>query len=161
MLTKHLFKTLAGFCGMILIGLISLVIIDNYQEEDKTQAPVIYAGIEDISDGSINTPKKTTKTTTPEVRLLPYHEALGLYMGRRIEITDECQVVPNFMTLRNNTKVMIDNQSKSLKTIKIDKTMTVKEQGFKIINLSSSKLPAKLAMSCDALHSVATIIIEK
>lgn len=162
MITKHLFKTLAGFCGMILIGLISLVIIDNYQgKENDSQVPSVYAGTEDITDGSINTPKITTKTTAPEVRLLPYHEALGLYMGRRIEVTDECKVIPNVMTFKNNTKVMIDNPSNTLKTIKIGKTMTVKEHGFKIINLSSSKLPVKLAIGCDTLNSVATITLEK
>lgn len=162
MLTKHLFKTIVGFCGMILIGLISLVLIDNYQgKEEEAQIPVVYAGTEDISSGSVNTPKNTSETNTPEVKLLPYHEALGLYMGRRIEITDECKVIPNTMTFKNNTKVMIDNHSSKLKTIKIGKSMTIKEQGFKIINLSSSKLPVKLAMGCDAQNSAATITLEK
>ena len=158
MITKHLLKTIAGFCGMILFGLVSLVVVDHYNKEPAEQV-VDYQGTEDISEGSINAPK--AKKGGPEIALLSYHETLGLYTGRRVEIADDCQISPSTMTLKNNTKVMLDNKSKALKTIKIDKTTTVKEQGFKIINLSSSKLPVKLAMSCDSQHNVATITLEK
>ena len=162
MFTKHLWKTLAGFCGMILFGLVSLVVIDHYRGKEEVQAPVVYAGTEDISEGSVSALKVKSVTPTPEVKLLPYHEALGLYTGRRIELASNCQTVPNVMTLKNNTKVMIDNKSDALKTLKIGKTATtVKARGFKIMNLSSSKLPAKFKVDCDASKAVASITLEK
>ncbi len=36
MFNSHLLKVLVGFCGVILLGLISLVIIDSMKEKDKT-----------------------------------------------------------------------------------------------------------------------------
>jgi hypothetical protein len=163
MFTRHLFKTIAGFCGMILFGLVSLVVIDHYKGKEEVKAPVVYAGTEDISEGSISAVKpKSTTAVLGEVKLLPYHEALGLYTGRRVELAGNCQAVPNTMTFKNNTKIMIDNKSDMLKTLKIGKTTTtVKARGFKIMNLSSSKLPAKLALDCDASKAAASITLEK
>ena len=164
MFTKHLWKTLAGFCGMILFGLVSLVVIDHYKGKEEVKAPVVYAGTEDISEGSISAPKsvKAGSATNTEIKLLPYHEALGLYSGKRIELNHACTSIPNTMTLKNNTKVMIDNKSETMKAIKIGKIVTtVKGRGFKIMNLSSSKLPTKLLIDCDTSKGVATILLEK
>lgn len=163
MFTKHLWKTIAGFCGMILFGLVSLVIIDNYKAEQPAKAPPVYAGTEDISEGSISAPKGQSLTTSNhEVRLLPYHEALGIYANRTIGIDSQCQMVPNQMIFKNNTKVMIDNPSPHLRTLKIGKNVTtVKGYGFKIINLYNSKLPVKLMVDCDTSKGVATILLEK
>lgn len=38
MLTKHSIKVLIGFSGMIILGLISLVIIDHFREKDESTA---------------------------------------------------------------------------------------------------------------------------
>jgi hypothetical protein len=35
MVNSHFFKVLIGFCGMILLGLISLVIIDSLKQKDQ------------------------------------------------------------------------------------------------------------------------------
>lgn len=35
MFTKHLFRVVIGFCGMIILGLISLVVIDYYKGKDE------------------------------------------------------------------------------------------------------------------------------
>jgi hypothetical protein len=48
MFNKHLFKVIAGFCGMILLGLISLVIINslksnNVQAQKTTVLPSVEA----------------------------------------------------------------------------------------------------------------------
>ncbi len=40
MFNKHLFKVIAGFCGMIILGLILLVIIDSYQPKNKVSKVV-------------------------------------------------------------------------------------------------------------------------
>jgi len=162
MFSKHLFKTLLGFCGMILFGLASLVIIDNYQKKAPVkQVPVAYSGTEDLSDGSANN-TSNNEVASAEVRLLPYHEALGIYTGRRIEVSNTCQMMPNNMTFKNDTKVMIDNRSPSIKTIRIGKTTTtIKENGFKILNLTVSKPPARLGVDCDGLKNIASITLEK
>jgi hypothetical protein len=36
MFKSHLFKVLIGFCGMILLGLISLVVIDSFKGVDAS-----------------------------------------------------------------------------------------------------------------------------
>lgn len=38
MLTKHSIKVLIGFSGMIILGLISLVIIDHFREKSESTA---------------------------------------------------------------------------------------------------------------------------
>ncbi|MDE2030813.1 MAG: hypothetical protein KGI58_00935 [Patescibacteria group bacterium] len=35
MFNKHLFKVVIGFCGMIIIGLVVLVVIDSFKQEDN------------------------------------------------------------------------------------------------------------------------------
>ncbi len=40
MLTRHSFKVLLGFCGVILIGLISLVFMDSLKTKDTNSGSV-------------------------------------------------------------------------------------------------------------------------
>ena len=40
MFNKHLLKVLLGFCAMILVGLVSLVIINSLSNDQTTQATV-------------------------------------------------------------------------------------------------------------------------
>lgn len=50
MFTKHLLKVIIGFCGMIIFGLVSLVVIDHFKSTEK---------------------EATAITPTPEVKVLP------------------------------------------------------------------------------------------
>ena len=35
MFNKHLFKVIAGFCAMIIVGLVSLVVIDSFKGKEQ------------------------------------------------------------------------------------------------------------------------------
>jgi hypothetical protein len=148
---------------MILFGLVSLVVIDNYQgkEEEPAKSAMVYLSTEDISWGSVNADENAPQSTTPPTKLLSYQEALALYMGKRIEINEQCYATPNTMTFKNNTKVMIDNSSDTPKILKIGKTTTVKAHGFKIVNLTSTKLPVKMIVDCGPLKGIANITLLK
>jgi hypothetical protein len=62
MFNGHLVKVIVGFCGVIILGLISLVFIDSLKEKDndaKAEAPIVE------TQAATKTPvdSKTTSTT--------------------------------------------------------------------------------------------------
>jgi len=113
---------------------------------------------EDISAGSVDLPD--VKSTTPPVSY-SYAEALVKFKDKRIQLEESCQAIPRTMTFKNNTNIMLDNRAKVGRRVKIGDVITVKAYGFKIINISSAKLPATWYVDCDASQNVATILIQK
>lgn len=72
MFNGHLLKVIVGFCGVIILGLISLVFIDSFKEKDidkKAKAPIIE------TQAATKTPvdSRTTKpvSTTPTKKSTP------------------------------------------------------------------------------------------
>jgi len=160
MFNKHLLKVILGFTGMIIFGLVTLVIIDNYKDKKPSATTVTYTATEDISDGSIHAPEGMP-TLPPDIKLLSYQDAIRMYTGRIIGFDEGCHAEPSTMTFKNNTKVMLDNLSSQPRTIKVGKVTSIKAHGFKIVNLASSKLPTKLILDCDSTHGVANITLLK
>ncbi len=162
MFNKHLFKVIIGFCGMIILGLVSLVVIDHYKNKESSEQAVLYTATEDTSIGSIHAPEGMPKLP-PEVKPLSYQDALALYTGRTITFDKDCRANPDHtFVFKNNTKVMINNLSPVSRTIKIEKPISVKGNGFKIINLATSqKLPTKTVLECDTIKGVANITLTK
>ncbi len=162
MFSKHVIKVIFGFCSIILFGLISLVVLNNYKNKGTDPNPVAYIQTEDISGGSVNALQTNGSIAPPEVvKLLSYQEAVSIYAGKIIEIDSDCKAVPNTMTFKNNTKVMINNNSDTLKTLKVGKSIGVNARSFKIVNLSSSKLPNKLIVDCNTIKGIANISLYK
>ncbi len=162
MFNKHLLKVILGFSGMIIFGLASLVIIDNYKDKKPSAAVIAYTSVEDISNGSIHAPEGMPKLPQAStIKLLSYQDALRIYTGKTIGFDGECHAEPNTMTFKNNTKIMLDNLASQSRTIKIGKSTSIMGHGFKIVNLTSSKLPTKLILDCDSTHGVANITLLK
>lgn len=73
MFNSHLFKVIIGFCGVIVLGLISLVFIDSLKERDigvKAEIPVV----ETQASTQTPTDSKSTKPTTtakPSIKKTP------------------------------------------------------------------------------------------
>lgn len=125
---------------------------------------------EAIPEGTDTTPVATTTTTTTTTvtppattpaQALAYAEALKKYADKRIQITSTCQVVPNNVTYKNGTTIMIDNRSDKTKSVKIGSIYTVGAYDFRIITLSSAQLPATFYVDCDKQQNSGTIILQK
>lgn len=66
MFTKHLFKVIIGFCGMILLGLITLVVFDTYKEADKKPAAVIQTP---VIETNVTQPQQAPKPKTTQKKV--------------------------------------------------------------------------------------------
>lgn len=63
MLSSHLFKVVIGFCGMILLGLILLVVIDSYKPKNKVSEVVVPE-----VQATNNTTPQSKSVTTPSIK---------------------------------------------------------------------------------------------
>ncbi len=113
----------------------------------------IISPIEDISNSSVNTVNPTTS--------ISYAQALVKYKNARLQLNNICQASPDKMTFKNNTNIMIDNRASVTRAIKLGSVFSVKAYSFKIVNISSSTLPATWYVNCDKSQNVATILIQK
>lgn len=162
----------------IIIGVVLVLIIaalamgkkdknydENYSENNMPQTNGMMPG-ESVSTGSDDGIDETIAgdvATAPQPAKLSYTQAVKLYKDRRIQFDNQCQVNPDaIVTYKNGTDIMIDNRSKTPRTIKIGpKSYTLSGYGFKIITVSSSKLPDRLLVDCGISQNVATIIVQK
>lgn len=110
-------------------------------------------GIEDISAGSVNAGKPAPT--------ISYAGALAKYKNARIQLDKMCQAVPHNVTYKNGANIMIDNRAPIARTVKIGAEFSIKAWGFKIVKISSAKLPATWLIDCDKSQNVATILIQK
>ena len=93
---------------------------------------------------------------------LSYKDALIKYADKRIQFDQACQAVPNNVTYKDNTGIMLDNRSPQARTIKIGTNYTVKGYGFKIVFLPDVYLKAKtILVNCDKSKNVATILVQE
>jgi len=157
-------NTLWIVIGIIVVVLIIWFAIKKHNDtvatsnQQQTTSPEAIAPTEDISAGSVDAPK----TTGGAPATIAYTDALVKYQGKIIQLDSQCHVTtPNSWTFPNNTDVMIDNRSDVSRTVKVGTPVTVKAYGFKIVNVSSAKLPATWYVDCDGNQNVATILIQK
>ncbi len=160
-------KSSNGMWIVVGVVVLALIIIVVMKSQKPTEVAIIEApsqntlqATEDLSAGSVNTPVAPTTTGVAPVTI-SYANALIKYKNARIQLNDQCQALPRQMTFKNNTNIMIDNRSSASRTLKIGAPVSIKGFGFKIINLSSAKLPATWLVDCDKSQNVATILIQK
>lgn len=110
-------------------------------------------GIEDISTGSVNAGKSAPT--------ISYANALIRYKNTRIQLDKMCQAVPHNVTYKNGANIMIDNRAPVARTVKVNAVFPIKAWGFKIVKISSVKLPATWLVDCDKSQNVATILIQR
>ncbi len=113
--------------------------------------------------------QSTEDVTAPSIDIgapaatISYEDALVKYANARIQLDANCQADAQSqkMTFRNNAIVMIDNRAPVARTVKVGTTFSMKAYSFKLIQLSSSTLPATWLVDCDGNQNVATITIQK
>ena len=156
-------KYVLAIVALIIIIIIVLSLKGNKKEEVPVVVPVDQAP-------AVTTPVVTTepvKTVAPTKKAavtpeLTYADALKKYADRRIQLDPSCQAVPNNVTYKDNTGIMLDNRSSQTRTIKAGTTFTIKPYGFKILTLPDIALKAKKIMvNCDGYVNVATILVQE
>lgn len=82
---------------------------------------------------------------------------------KTIQFDTQCQALPNVVTYKDDTGIMIDNRSPDTRTISLGTTFTIKPYGFKIVVLPAVVYQASqtLWLDCDNSQNVATVLIQK
>ena len=121
------------------------------------------------NEEALSTPTPTptvmpTASTKPGgVKPLPavYTQVVEQYVGRRIQFDERCQAIPNNMTFKVGTEIMLDNRSGDARIIKVGTTAySLSGYGYKIIAPSSTTLPKTLYVSCAAAINVGQILLQ-
>lgn len=148
------------------IVVIVIVVIGLVLWATKSSAPIVVqnttpttdntalqVGSEDLSTGSVNTGAKAAT--------IAYADALIKYKDARLQLDKTCQTSPDKMTFKNGAILMVDNRAPVARTVKVGSTFPISAYGFKLVKLSSAKLPATWLVDCDKSQNVSSILIEK
>jgi hypothetical protein len=152
-------KTIWITVGVIVVIIIILIASrGNKKPEIVNELPINTNNTEVIQA----TPAKpAVKNVKNSASTISYEDALVQYRDYRIQLNKDCQAIPNNVTYKNGTSIMIDNRSSVERDVRVGSNYTIPAWGFKIINLTSSTLPATWLVDCGAQQNVATILIQK
>lgn len=144
--------------GLVVVAIIIFFVVranktDTMVGDTDTSLETPVDATEDLTEGSVNAGVSASALT--------YQQALVTYKDKRIQVQPSCQVIPNNVTYKTGTTIMIDNRSAVAHTMKIGSTFTVKAWGFKIIKLAPTTVPTTYLVDCDGSQNVATILVQK
>lgn len=145
-------RNLVLFLGILAVIAFLFVAFKSFQGVFKSGAPK-------VEDANKTEVKEPAPKASPSV--LKYNDALVLYKDKRIQLDGECRATPQNLTFKNGTKIMVDNRSAKIRSIKLGSTMSINPWSFKIVTLSSNTLPATWLLDCDGSQNVATVLIQK
>lgn len=139
----------------LVIAAVAFFMLNNKQAASPVDNSGVQVPAESAQD--IN-PQDTGAAVTP----ITYAQALIKYADRRIQLDTMCKAIPNNVTYKDNTGIMIDNRSPQTRTVTIGSAFTIKPWGFKIIVLPDVYLKSKtILMDCGQALNVATILIQE
>jgi hypothetical protein len=151
--------------GLVLLVLAGIFFLIMSKNNNNTQNP---ASTQTSSDTNALEPQSTLDTSgTPVKGVTPvsisYADALVKYADRRIQLDKNCQAIPNTVTYKDNTGIMIDNRSPNARTVKVGTTYSIKPYGFRIIILPNvTAIKSKtILVDCDSQQNVATILVQE
>ena len=134
--------------------------------EDRVDIPLLefkhYASR--VSDGRPIEAENGQRDTPPAIAQgFSYTKAVNVYGSRRIQFNDTCQANPASIVLKQGTNgvaIMLDNRSKSPRTISLDGAKySLKGYGFAIATLKSATLPHTVIVNCDSGSNNGQIIL--
>lgn len=149
-------KIILAIVGLVVVALIVLMAVKN----NKKPVEVAEIPIDSVEQVDESTEVGAT-VVKPKTNSISYQQALIKYKDQRIQLGQDCQATPTNVTYKNGTSIMIDNRSNVARTVKVGSSYKLNAWSFKIINLTSSTLPATWLVDCGAQQNVATILIQK
>jgi hypothetical protein len=91
-----------------------------------------------------------------------YTNLVNTYANKRIQFDMNCQAVPNNITYKSGTTIMLDNRSGDARVISVG---GIKYQlsgyGYAIVTLYGQTLPKQLFINCGAAVNVGVILLQK
>ncbi len=101
--------------------------------------------------------KSGSSITSPKT----YNQLVNEYAGRIVQFDASCQIIPSAPTFKNGTTIMLDNRSDMVRIISIAGVKyTLDKYGYKVITLTSPKLPKQLSINCDNKVNVGSILLQ-
>ena len=93
-----------------------------------------------------------------------YESVRDSYEGRRIQL-DNCVLLPNYVTYKNGTKIMLDNRSNEPTEIRIDgRPIRLWAYEYHIVTLYNSSVPHTVDFDCQYLgqdqYNVARVLLQ-
>ncbi|MEX2090663.1 MAG: hypothetical protein WD989_00835 [Candidatus Paceibacterota bacterium] len=115
-----------------------------------------------VSVGPTKAPAKVGATASPVAgSTKSYTELVKEYDGRRIQFNQDCAAIPNYITYKNGTSIMIDNRSGDARIVKVgSNSYSLQGYGYRIITLSSNSLPQELFLDCGSAVNVGKILLQ-
>jgi hypothetical protein len=150
-------NTILAIVGLVIIAVIVLMVVKNNKKPvEVTEIPT--DSVEQVDDTTTEVGAVVIK---PKTNSISYQQALVKYKDHRIQLGQDCQATPTSVTYKNGTSIMIDNRSNVARTVKVGSNYTINAWSFKVVNLTSSTLPATWLVDCGKQQNVATILIQK
>ena len=113
------------------------------------------------SSPSPKAPSGGAKASPASAPVMSYTELVREYDGRRIQFDQGCQAIPNNITYKNGTSIMIDNRSGDARDIKVGNNVyTLPGYGYRVVTLSSQSLPSDILLSCGSAVNVGKILLQ-
>ena len=111
--------------------------------------------------GDASSTATSTTTTPPKASSLTYTKAVNAYKDRRIQFDPACTMIPNQISFKNNTTVMLDNRSPSARSVYLDRVeYPLSGFGFKLVTLKKSPLPYTIVVDCGTGRNTGKIILQ-
>jgi len=154
--------------GVVIVAVLIVVGILAFKKPTGTPVTTDNSITTTSTDNSTTTEPESVQDTSGQTTgvapiSISYANALVKYADRRIQINTACQVpLPNSVTYKDNTGIMIDNRSPETHTVKVGTTFTMKPYSFRIVILPDIYLKSKtLLVDCDKSQNVATILVQE
>jgi len=154
-----------GIAAVLVVVL--LVVILSKRGDKEAEAPldtntegVVEVVTEDETAQPVRRRTPATKETAPAPKMT-YAEALVRYKEFRLQFDTECRAVPNNVTYKSGTEIMIDNRSAANRKFVLGSTFTVAPYDFKIVKVASNVLPYTYLVDCGDRQNVATILVQR
>ena len=155
-------KLIAGVVIVAVIVILLVVVGGRSDDTAMNSVSPTTSPLASVSGSPMASATPVGATKTPGAATLSYQQALAKYGGNRIQFTDTCQASPAALSVKNGTGIMLDNRSKTARTVSVG---TVKYYmagyGFRIIAPTSSTLPKDLLIDCGTSQNVAKISLQK
>lgn len=148
-----------------LLGIVAVVIVvfvltksgpSPLPVEDKTASTTAGAAIGTSSTSS----GAPSAASSPKAAAYTYTEAIKIYATRRIQIDQNCQLLPNSIVFKSPVDVMFDNRSNSTKVFYLNgKRYSLAAYGFSVLHFTSTVLPHTIVIDCGTGKNNGQIIL--
>lgn len=149
---------------VVLVGVVAILFVfsRNYKKvADVADKPSDLTIEQKILEEGVSVSRGAVVTSGTATQTVKYTQLMKDYEGRRIQFDMTCQAIPPNTTYKNNTKIMFDNRSGDARVITIGGVQyNFPGYGYKILNISGAKLPARVSFNCGAAVNVGGILIQ-